>query len=346
MKCPRCAADNADSDRFCARCGALLAGAEASSYDPKHAAELVETALQLSDEGKLEDAILTAEQAVACNPRSTSAHSILGILLYRKGETERAIAEYRIVLSLSPESSADRTRLEEILGVRPETPGRRWRIALAASLVVLLAVLVATVLLVFRPAPRARPTSAIARAPTAGAEDAGPMVAPPLPPGPGPAAAPGPIGPSPTPAAPRGGREPTVVRAQPPSAVSTVPTLPPVQPGMTVPTVPGSEGGPSRAQPVSADEREARQHFLRGDYERAIESYQRTLQELPGAPARVHQDLALAYTRAGRFNEALAEYRTAADGYRDQIAQGRDTPGAQHGLAVCESAIQLLERLP
>jgi tetratricopeptide (TPR) repeat protein len=346
MKCPRCGADNQDADRFCAKCGALLASEQASSYDPKQAAELVETALQLSDEGKLDDAIRTAEQAVACNPRSTSAHSILGILLYRRGETERAIAEYRIVLSLSPASSADRTRLEEILGVGRKPAGRRWWIALAGALLVLVALLVTVVVFVSRPGARQRPTATVARAPGPGANETGPMIAPPLPPAPslGPSA-PAPAGPSAAAAAPPGGG-PTVVRAQPPTTMSAAPTLPPVQPGITLPTIPGTEGGPSSAQPVSAAEREARQYFLRGDYESAIASYQRTLQELPGAPARVHQDLALAYMRAGRAAEALAEFRTAADSYRDQISQGRDVPGAQLGLGVCEEAIQLLERMP
>ena len=125
-----------------------------------------------------------------------------------------------------------------------------------------------------------------------------------------------------------------------------IPTLPPVQPASVVTVTPGSEGAPSRARPVSAAEREAREHYLRGDFEAAIEAYQRTLEELPRAPARVHQDLALAYMRVGRFGEALAEYRTAADGYRQQIALGLDVAGARSGLAVCEGAIRLLEQLP
>jgi len=344
MKCPRCAADNSDTDRFCSRCGAMLARPEAPAHDPQRAAELVESAFQLSDRGELEEAIRLAEQAVALNPRSTSAHSALGILLYRKGYTERAIAEYQIVLSLSPESSADRTRLEEIIG-RPRRPAdRRWRIALVGSLAVLFLLLLGTIVLLTRAARQPPAVPVAAGPPAMGERMAEPPVVPPLPPRPSPrATATAPPGPPAAAPRPTDTERPTVVRAQPPE---TIPTLPPVQPGAVVAAMPGSEGAPSRAQPVSAAEREARERYLRGDFEGAIEAYRRTLEELPRAPARVHQDLALAYTRAGRFTEALGEFQTAAEGYRQQIAQGLDVAEAQHGLAACEGAIEALASLP
>jgi len=343
MKCPRCAADNPETDRFCSRCGALLARPEAPAHDPQRAAELIEAAFQFSDRGELNEAISAAEHAVALNPRSTSAHSILGILLYRKGETERAIAEYRIVLALSPESSADRARLEDIMG-RPHPPAdRRWRIALVGSLAVLLALLLGTIVLLTRQTPSRRATPIAASPPAMGETVTVPPVMPPLPPRPTPrATAVAPPGP-PVSTVPPAAERPTVVRAQPPTVI---PTLPPVQPGAVVTATPGSEGAPSRARPISVAEREARERFLRSDFEGAIEAYQRTLEELPRAPARVHQDLALTYMRAGRFTEALVEYRTAADGYRQQIARGLDVAEAQHGLAVCERATRALASLP
>lgn len=342
MKCPRCAADNPETDRFCSRCGALLARPEAPAHDPQRAAELIEAAFQFSDQGELNEAISAAEHAVALNPRSTSAHSILGILLYRKGETERAIAEYRIVLALSPESSADRARLEDIMG-RPHPPAdRRWRIALVGSLAVLLALLLGTIVLLTRQTPGRRATPMAASPPAMGETVTVPPVMPPLPPRPSPRIT-APPGPPVSTAAPADAERPTVVRAQPPTVI---PTLPPVQPGAVVTATPGSEGAPSRARPVSAAEREARERYLRGDFEGAIEAYQRTLEELPRAPARVHQDLALAYTRVGRFTEALAEFQTAAEGYRQQIALGLDVAEAHHGLAACESATRALATLP
>jgi hypothetical protein len=50
--------------------------------------------------------------------------------------------------------------------------------------------------------------------------------------------------------------------------------------------------------------------------------------------------------RLGRFAEAVVEYRIAAEGYRQQIAQGLDVAGAEHGLAACERAIRALELAP
>jgi tetratricopeptide (TPR) repeat protein len=344
MKCQRCAAENADTDRFCSRCGALLSRPDEGAHDPQRAAELVETAFQLSDAGELDEAVRVAEQAVALNPRSTSAHSILAILLYRKGDTERAVVEYEAVLSLSPESSADRARLEEIMGVRRHPRQRRWRALLAGALALLLVVLIGLIILFTSLSPQ-RPATRAATAPRPITPGAGPApVTAPLPPTPPPAIAP--VAP-PTPTAPPAtsplaSSGSTFVRAQPPASL---PALPPVQPTITLPAEPGSAGA-AGPPPVSESEREARRLFLNGDFEGAAEAYRRTLDELPQAPARVHQDLALSLMRAGRFPEALAEYQIAAEGYRQQIARGLEVASAQHGLAVCERAISALEALP
>jgi tetratricopeptide (TPR) repeat protein len=74
-----------------------------------------------SDAGRLTEAVRLAQQALSFNPDSTTAHSLLGTLYERLGNRDAAIREYQAVLSLSPGSTADRQRLNELLGV-PAAP--------------------------------------------------------------------------------------------------------------------------------------------------------------------------------------------------------------------------------
>jgi len=78
-------------------------------------------AFAFSDEGRLTEAVRLAQQALRLNPTSTTAHSLLGTLYERLGNRDAAIREYQSVLSLSPGSTADRKRLNELLGL-PSSP--------------------------------------------------------------------------------------------------------------------------------------------------------------------------------------------------------------------------------
>ena len=179
MKCEHCGHENAEGAQSCEECGVSLTAAEqpqpepeperpGTKFDPEHAEQMLHEAFRLSDEGKLDDAIAAAEEAVAANPGSTSAHSVLGTLLHRKGEVNRAIAEYETVLALSPESGADRARLEQVLGIRRGRARIGWPlIAALAALVVMALIAIWTTVQRANQPPLARPTALGPRTPTA-----------------------------------------------------------------------------------------------------------------------------------------------------------------------------------
>jgi len=114
MRCPNCQTQNPDASAFCKECGAQLAPPTPPT-DEKRARELVEEGFRLSDEGKLAQAITAAKRAVAANPDSTSAYSLLGILYERSGQRELAMQAYEAALRLSLESAADRKSLRQLI---------------------------------------------------------------------------------------------------------------------------------------------------------------------------------------------------------------------------------------
>jgi tetratricopeptide (TPR) repeat protein len=167
MRCERCGDTSPDTHRFCRRCGARLGpetaapaseGRSREELEQERVKRWLEEAFRLSEEGKVLAAIEACQQAVAAAPNSTSAHSLLGTLFERQGEREKAIREYETVLSLSPGSTADRRRLNELLGVpaaREEaaavTP-RRVRLVIAGSFGgAVLLLLIAIIAVVVRP---------------------------------------------------------------------------------------------------------------------------------------------------------------------------------------------------
>lgn len=119
MRCPNCQTENPDRNVVCKECGARLSSPTPPT-DAERARQLVEEAFRLSDEGKLSQAIAICKRAVAANPNSTSAYSLLGILYERAGQRELAIQAYEAALRLSPESVADRESLQQLAS--PPTP--------------------------------------------------------------------------------------------------------------------------------------------------------------------------------------------------------------------------------
>jgi tetratricopeptide (TPR) repeat protein len=120
MRCPNCQAENPDAAVVCKKCGASLE-LPTPPTDDERSRQFLEEAFRLSDEGKLGQAITNCKRAIEANPRSTSAYSLLGILYERLGRRELAIQAYEAVLRLSPDSTADRESLEQLLS-RPELP--------------------------------------------------------------------------------------------------------------------------------------------------------------------------------------------------------------------------------
>lgn len=167
VKCPKCGRDSPDQARFCRFCGAAFGGAAAGAPSPGPVAtpeqrgqRLLEEAFRLSEEGRIVAAIQACEQALAVNPNSVSAHSLLGTLYERQGDRESAIREYEQVLTLSPESTVERRRLNELMGVptareRIAISARTARLAITGAFVVILFVLLGAILFTTQRGPAA-----------------------------------------------------------------------------------------------------------------------------------------------------------------------------------------------
>jgi tetratricopeptide (TPR) repeat protein len=341
---------------------------------------LLEDAFRLSEEGRLQSAIHACQQAISLNPTSTSAHSLLGTLYERSGDRNGAIREYEQVLTLSPGSTVERRRLNELMGVAaaPEqiaVSPRTARMAVTGGFVVVALILIAALVFTSHQPQRSRREMAVARASRraqqpAAAGTAQSQVAPARLVGSGRARAPSPAPPryaSLAPAQaqwpasqgygqwigpgafllPSGGREPYVGAG---TLAQAGRIRPPIQGAVRVrargaPTVnTPSWRYPSgvTSVPGAAVPRLARNYYFQRNYQASIEAYRGYLATNPQAPAP-RQELAWVYMESGDRQTARQQYGIALDQYQSDLSRGHNVEAARHGARTCESAINALE---
>jgi len=379
MDCGNCGAHNPRGNEFCVKCGARLQPAPAEpaearqTPDPERAQQLLEQAFRYSDQGLLAEAIETCRQATIANPSSTSAHSFLGILYERAGEREKAIREYELALSLSPESVAERESLDQLAReaaappILPRPARRLARAALIGAFVAVSAVLVAAIFLTYgrsrgvratvqpeasypypapvapAPAPVEKPSALEATTPTPAAPRSYPRVYSPLQPStPAYSVSPRPTPlPAPKPARivlPKTGR---VVKWRPPAALTRPPAPAPVPVERPSPFE-RARASLAAPEPLVAAPQVARQYYFGREYDRAINVYERMLLLRPDGAAPIREELAWCYYQASRTRDALAQYRRALAGYETQLERGVDPKGARLGIRTCRAAIEAL----
>ncbi len=363
-QCPKCHSRNPDANKYCSQCGAVLqaeaAPAPSAGFDPEKSSRLLDLAFQLSDEGRLNDAIQVCQQAVVANPGSTSAHSLLGILYERAGQREQAIREYERALALSPDSTADRASLEQLKATRslaaPRSrprPSKALRYGVIAALATM-AVLLLVEILAITGGPGRRGAITARTGATAQPEalptdtlhqpgEASPVVV--LPP-------PGeetPVDNTPNVATPAA---PDVPRPAPRVAPVTVPTprepaaddQPAARVGLPRLMPPPNLRSPDRPQPDAGSVvASARTSYFSKDYRGAIKSYQQAIAAETTPPAYLHEELAWCYHEADNVKEAKAEYRRALESYLRELARGENVSEATHGLSTCEAALRALD---
>ena len=137
MYCNKCSNLAARGSRFCRHCGAALdhPGAATlipdsayvvhSPFDPVNSEEVrqyVSEALELSEKGDATTAIGVCHKAIALDPESVSAHSLLASLYERIGDEDKAIDAYEIVVRLDPLNKLDSQRLHELYKKSGKTP--------------------------------------------------------------------------------------------------------------------------------------------------------------------------------------------------------------------------------
>ena len=148
MVCQRCHTVNADYHQFCHACGqglarrrpAPAAAAPAPVSDQAREVEkLLEDGFIAVETGDLEAALQLVQSALALEPESLAAHSLLGSIYEHRGQKVEAARQYGIVLSLDPSNKADRQKLAALSDTGSfrrlaPRPARSWAVAAVLAL--------------------------------------------------------------------------------------------------------------------------------------------------------------------------------------------------------------------
>lgn len=124
--CTQCGAQLQEGSKYCHQCGHRLQPGRSTLTLDENAFELdsperqekirqlLNEALTCEAEGRFQEAILACEGVLVLDPGNTSAHSLLGLIYEKQGDLRKAAAEYEKVVTLNPDSVADRAKLEEV----------------------------------------------------------------------------------------------------------------------------------------------------------------------------------------------------------------------------------------
>jgi len=125
--CQDCNTGNTVDSKYCKECGAKINSGyrtmmlsiqdlplHQSDEDVEKLTRLLDMAFWHNQAGNQEAAITACEAALALNPSSTTAHSLLGTLYEKTGQDDEAIRHFESVLSLNPDSQADAAKLEQL----------------------------------------------------------------------------------------------------------------------------------------------------------------------------------------------------------------------------------------
>lgn len=145
IACEKCGVANMADNRFCRECGESLARtttAPRSEEDQK----MVKDAQRLFAESRYDEAAIIADAILESDPYCVEALAIKGDCHERLGEYALALASYRDILTVDPESQLDRirvARLEKIVSsgdieIGPASPRRKTAFAAAFAAMVLL----------------------------------------------------------------------------------------------------------------------------------------------------------------------------------------------------------------
>jgi hypothetical protein len=91
-----------------------------AEVEMRRARQLLDRSFSLSERGDLAGAILACRQAISLVPDLAEAHSMLGLLLERTGDTKGAIEAYEETLLLAPDSLLERDSLQRLRAQMPQ----------------------------------------------------------------------------------------------------------------------------------------------------------------------------------------------------------------------------------
>jgi tetratricopeptide (TPR) repeat protein len=96
--------------------------------------ELIDAARQAASDGRIADARLAYDRALASSPESAFLHRELGLLERRGGNTDRALAELRRAVELDPADAASLVAIGDLLDARGDLDGAGAAYRQAASI--------------------------------------------------------------------------------------------------------------------------------------------------------------------------------------------------------------------
>jgi tetratricopeptide (TPR) repeat protein len=345
-----------------------------------HTERLMREAVALFEQGRLEEALLACEGALALDENYAPALSLKGLIHERRGQVADAIAAYERVQAVNPLSVAERARLEALrrqarAAVHPAPVRSLWVEMLPVALAFLgegLVLLIGFALVLRWSAP---PAPAPSQPVASSAETLAPAPPPP-------STVPAPPAETPPPNPPQAIVPPVTVD---PSRLALAPAEPALPRG-EIPALPAPESkpapkqetpktegdrphdaevmpdvkveetqrgvyeirvervppqSPNRNAPRAPDALTQAQNLQRaGNYREAIQAY---LQGLPTAPnpAEVHQQIATCYLRLGDKANARTHFLQAIAEYERQIQAGREVEAARQGIAACQNGLLL-----
>jgi len=125
--CHECGTANTVDSKYCKECGTKINDGyrtmmlsvldlpvNQSDETLDKLTRLLDMAFWHNEAGNRDAAITAAEAALAINPNSTTAHSLLGTLYEKRGDDAAAIAHFEAVLALNPDSAADAAKLDQL----------------------------------------------------------------------------------------------------------------------------------------------------------------------------------------------------------------------------------------
>jgi len=113
VSCKVCGCENPLDSKFCKQCGIALSESEIAAAKEK-LATIIEDGNLLFTEGRTDEAMMLADEAVQTDPSNAPAISLKGLCFEKLGQVAEAIECYETAVSLNPDNALDRVKLNAL----------------------------------------------------------------------------------------------------------------------------------------------------------------------------------------------------------------------------------------
>ena len=113
VSCPKCVINNTLDSAFCKKCGAILPVSMIEEEQEK-LKEIVAKGMESFQSGNLDEAMAVADHSILTNPSYSEAYALKGLVHERKGAYAEALDAYETVVTLNPDSTMDKIKLNQL----------------------------------------------------------------------------------------------------------------------------------------------------------------------------------------------------------------------------------------